>query len=132
MIVVDTSALVSILKSEPDAAQFAVTLAEASRVVIAAPTKFELLLVMARSQHEDGVEDARLLLAANAIETADWTDDLADIATSAFLRYGKGHHKAGLNFGDCMAYALAKSLDAPLLFKGEDFASTDITPALQS
>ena len=77
-----------------------------------------------------GLLVAQDLLDENGIETVDWTNSLADIATEAFMRFGKGRHKASLNFGDCMAYALAKSLDAPLLYKGDDFAKTDIESAL--
>jgi ribonuclease VapC len=95
-----------------------------------APSKFELFLVMGAAQGEDGVVDARLLLDRLGIEVVDWTSDLADLATNAFLRLGKRRHRAGLNFGDCMAYALAKALDAPLLFKSDDFALTDIRRAL--
>lgn len=69
------------------------------------------------------------LLEQYRIDVVNFTDPLAILAVEAFDRYGKGRHKAGLNFGDCMAYALAKSLDAPLLFKGGDFALTDIRPA---
>lgn len=76
-----------------------------------------------------GVERAKNLLIAIPIVVFDWDEMLADEAFSAFSRYGKGQHPAKLNFGDCMSYALAKSLGAPLLFKGDDFAKTDIIPA---
>ena len=73
------------------------------------------------------VED---LLQNAKIEVVDWTDAMVSLAIDAFLKFGKGQHKAKLNFGDCMAYALAKSLNAPLLYKGADFAQTDIRSAL--
>ena len=78
----------------------------------------------------DGIVELQSLIAANSIEVISWTEELADVAADAFLRFGKGRHSAKLNFGDCMAYALAKSLDAPLLYKGADFARTDIRSAL--
>lgn len=72
-----------------------------------------------------------MLIDTLRIEISAWTRQHADIAAEAFLRFGRGRgHAAKLNFGDCMAYALAKSLDAPLLFKGDDFALTDIRSAL--
>lgn len=98
--------------------------------VIGSPTKFETLLVAAR--HPGGPQDVEQLLAAAGIETMDWTAGHADLAAEAFERFGKGRHPAALNFGDCMAYAVAKSLDAPLLFKGDDFAQTDIRTAFRS
>ena len=126
MIVVDTSALVAILKHESGSDLFLDRLASADGVFIGAPSKFELLLVMGRSQGENGMKDARLLLDNLQITVLDWTSALADIAADALLGYGKGRHPAKLNFGDCMAYAVAKALDAPLLFKGDDFALTDV------
>lgn len=78
---------------------------------------------------EAGVSQLRLLMDYADIETIAWTKEMSDIAFDAFFRFGKGNHPAKLNFGDCMAYALAKSLDAPLLFKGGDFAQTDVRVA---
>lgn len=74
----------------------------------------------------DGIGLAQDLIDSCSIEVADWTEALSDIATQAFLRFGKGRHSAGLNFGDCMAYALAKSLDVPLFYKGNDFAKAGV------
>jgi ribonuclease VapC len=129
LIVVDTSAVIAILQEEPDSATLMQALANTSRPVIGAPTKFELLMVASRPPGRE--DDARQFLDAIGCEVADWTNELADIATEAFLCYGKGRgHAAKLNFGDCMSYALAKSLDAPLLFKGDDFTKTDIRSAL--
>lgn len=103
------------------------------RVLIGAPTLFEVRLVMGGRQQQEGIDDADSLLAQSGIETVAWTAELADLATDAFLRFGKGQgHPAQLNFGDCMAYAVAKSLDVPLLFKGDDFAKTDIRSALEA
>lgn len=74
--------------------------------------------------------DTEALLARPRFRIVPWSDALVAIARDAFLTYGKGRHPAGLNFGDCMSYALAKSLDAPLLYKGEDFAKTDVRSAV--
>ncbi len=79
------------------------------------------------------VSDGRTILdawiAARRIAVVPVDHTLAQIAADAFARYGKGRHPAGLNFGDCFAYALARSLNAPLLFKGDDFARTDVLAA---
>jgi ribonuclease VapC len=130
LIVVDTSVLVAILKDEPDAKRLWSAMAADSDLRIGAPTKFELLLVMGRWRAEPAIETARDLVKSLGIVVVDWTDVLTDAATDTFLRYGKGRHEAALNFNDCMSYALAKSLDAPLLYKGDDFAKTDIRSAL--
>lgn len=128
MIVIDTSALFAILQEEIEAPSILGRIAEGEKLLIGAPTKFEALIVAAK--RPDGQDKVKRLLKNLNAEVADWTDALADIAGDAFIRFGKGRHPAALNFGDCMAYALAKSLDAPLLFKGRDFALTDIRPAL--
>lgn len=105
-------------------------MAGASSLLIGAPTKFELLLVLGRPFGSQGLSIAAGLIESYGIEVCDWTSQLADIAGQALVSYGKGRHPAQLNFGDCMAYALAKSLNAPLLYKGGDFAKTDIRSAL--
>lgn len=88
-------------------------------------------MVIAGRFGDDAVwEPLDALLARLDIEIIAHDAALAMIAREAFLRFGKGRHPAGLNFGDCAAYALAKANDAPLLFKGKDFTQTDITPAV--
>ena len=79
---------------------------------------------------EEGVRDLDLLIARFRIEIVDFTESQARLARVAFKRYGKGRHPAQLNFGDCMAYALASETGEELLFKGTDFGQTDITAAL--
>ena len=128
MIVIDTSALMAVLLDEDEAALFAEKLA-ASAPVIAAPTKLELLIVAHGRLGPNGVSHARALLHTQLIDVVEWTPALSDAAFQAFLLFGKGQHPAKLNFGDCMSYALAKSLNAPLLYKGEDFAKTGIKSA---
>ena len=125
MIAVDTSAIIAILRGEPEGEAFSEILVRQS-AVIGAPTKFEVLLVMARLYGSEGVQRATLFIGDLSLEILPWTNALADLAADALLRFGKGRHPAKLNFGDCMAYALAKSLDAPLLFKGDDFPRTDV------
>ncbi len=130
MIVLDSSAVVAILKHEPDAQLFEIKLSEANDILIGAPTKFELLMVMARWRQAAAVDLASSLLKAVGAKVIPWDDTLTSLAIQAEFNFGKGRHPAALNFGDCMSYALAKSLNAPLLFKGDDFALTDITTAL--
>ncbi len=129
MIVVDTSALIAILRAEPDAEVFIDALQASPRCVMAAPTQFEMLMVALGRRSEEGQAAADALLVEYQIEIIGWTHAHADLAIEAFRKFGKGRHKAALNFGDCMAYALAKSLDAPLLYKGNDFALTDLRAA---
>ncbi len=97
---------------------------------MAAPTKLELMMVAIGRKRESGKKIAELIFHQYEIEIFDWTNEHANIATEAFLRFGKGRHPAALNFGDCMSYAIAKHMDAPLLYKGGDFSKTDIRPAL--
>ncbi len=129
MIVVDTSAIIAIMKAEPEASAFITLLGTATRSVMAAPTRFETLMVAISRKDDQARLEADGLIEKLGIEIVDWTAQFADLATDAFDKYGKGRHKAALNFGDCMAYALAKSLNAPLLYKGNDFALTDLRSA---
>ena len=129
MIAVDTSALIAILKGEPEAAALARAIDRADRILFGAPSLLEARIV-ARQQRPP-VDDLldELLLDIGA-EIVDFTAAHVDAATDAFLRYGKGRHPAALNYGDCMAYAIARVAGCPLLYKGEDFARTDIRSAL--
>ncbi|WP_417480800.1 type II toxin-antitoxin system VapC family toxin [Maricaulis sp.] len=134
MLVVDTSALMAILLGEPEADELRACIAGASERVISAANFVELGTVIAgRSGKGDAqaVLASERLLAAADITIAPITADLARRALHARIRFGRGFgHRARLNFGDCFAYALAISLDAPLLFIGDDFAHTDARPAL--
>ena len=98
--------------------------------MIGAPTKFELLMVMARWRQKPAVDLAVSLLGTIGAKVVPWDDALTMLVVKAEFDFGKGRHPANLNFGDCMAYALAKSLDSPLLFKGDDFSKTDVKSAL--
>jgi ribonuclease VapC len=125
--IVDTSALVAILLRESDAADYLHALAQFPRWGIAAPNRTELLMVAAVRLSGDGSRFARELLNRYQIQTLPLDEALADAAAAAFERYGKGRHPAGLNFGDCFAYALARQCNVPLLFNGGDFGQTDVS-----
>lgn len=131
MIAVDASALIAILYGEADGEALFDRLTREDAACITGPTLLETRMVdHGRSKTTPGAELDRLLKAGN-ISCVDFTSKHAHLAHVAFLTYGKGSgHRAQLNFGDCMAYALAKALDAPLLFKGNDFSLTDIRSAL--
>jgi ribonuclease VapC len=135
VIVIDTSAIVSIFRSEDDAEDIAACLVDADRVSISAATLLEASIVMSSDRLGSPTINNHWLdafVASSRIEVEPVTLEQIEIARRAFRQYGKGTgHGAGLNFGDCFAYALAKSLDAPLLFKGNDFSRTDIVPALR-
>ena len=128
MIVVDTSALIAMLIDEPEAVPFLSAIIDDGDAVAAAPTAFEFMMVAQGERLNRADADIATVLAN--VRIVPWTPPLADIAQVAFLKFGKGRHPAKLNFGDCMSYALAKSLNCPLLFKGDDFAQTDIVSAL--
>lgn len=130
MMVVDTSALVAILLREPDANRFDRSLAEAPVRLMSAVTRVELSFVIEGRKREAGRADVERFLNDVHIEIAAVTPQQAEIAIDAFRRFGRGRHRAALNIGDCFSYALAKAIDHPLLFKGDDFIHTDIRPAL--
>ena len=131
MIVTDTSALAAVLLAEPDAAIYRTAIDGADRCVLSAVSLLEIGLVLRTRQGSGAMVLLDNYLTRVAIEIAAFDHLQAKVAIAAFDRYGKGiHSTARLNFGDCAAYALAKCLNAPLLFKGNDFAATDITSAL--
>jgi ribonuclease VapC len=126
VIVVDSSALAAILFGEPDGARFAAELAASDRNCIGAATLLEISMVVEGAQGPAARDDLDALLDLHAIEIVPFDAAQAAIARDAFRHFGKGRTKAGLNFGDCISYALAKSRGARLLYKGADFAATDI------
>ncbi|MFY9876596.1 MAG: type II toxin-antitoxin system VapC family toxin [Rhodomicrobium sp.] len=131
MIAIDSSALVAILQNEPDALLFAEAIGGAEAIVVSAVTLFETSMVLAgRVQDETAWRLLDALIGRAKIEIVPFDAGQAAIARAAFHKYGKGRHPAALNFGDCASYALAKSKGAPLLYKGADFAKTDIVSAL--
>ena len=128
--VVDTSAIMAILFREPEAGIMAHALASAPIRLLSAVTRVELSCVIEGRKGEAGRAALEQLLQIGGFEIASVTPAQAELAITAFRRFGKGRHPAGLNIGDCFAYALAKASDLPLLFKGDDFAQTDIVPAV--
>jgi len=129
LIVVDTSAIIAITLHETDADRFLTAVSTADEACIAAPNALELEIVLRSKTGPDG-PSARRVLQDLAIETIPFSLEHLAEAIDAFGTFGRGRHPAQLNFGDCFAYALAKTLNAPLLFKGDDFARTDIPSAL--
>jgi ribonuclease VapC len=127
---VDTSAVLAVLLREPRWDGVLERLCKASQPAVAAPTRTEILLVALVKLGEVGQERAREFLERQAILTVGWDQELADASAQAFHRFGKGRHASGLNFGDCFAYAMAKRLQVPLLFIGNDFSHTDLEVAL--
>lgn len=125
--VIDSSALIAILSDENDAPALASAIALAESRCISAATLLETAIVIETRHGQAGGDklDEFIQTAQISIEAA--TAAQIEIARTAFRRYGKGRgHAAGLNFGDCFSYALAKDLGEPLLFKGRDFSETDI------
>ena len=128
--IVDTSAMMAILRKEPEAPAFGAALTEAPRAAISAATLVELCVV-AESRAGAAIRpEVEALMADAGIEVAPFTAEQAALACEGWRRFGKGRHAAGLNLGDCFAYALARARDEPLLFKGEDFPRTDVRRAV--
>jgi len=128
--ILDTSALLAILFDESDAEPYARAIVAAEVPRISAANFVEAAIVIeAQTKNTSSRQlDALMRRAGIAIEPV--TEEQAHIARQAYTDFGKGRHPASLNFGDCFAYALAKTTGEPLLFKGHDFAKTDIKPAL--
>jgi len=127
--VIDTSALVAILLGEPEAESFALAIAGDPKRLLSAFSALEAALVMEAKKGESAGRELDLLLHQARIEIVPVTAELFEIARSAWRKYGKGRHPAGLNIGDCCSYALAKFAGEPLLFKGNDFSQTDVKTA---
>jgi ribonuclease VapC len=127
MIVVDSSALLAILLKEPEKAAFEKVIAGATRRVVSAVNAHETATVLRIRVGPAAVERFWYLPAKSDIKVVPFDDAQVREASIAFNRYGKGiHSKARLNLCDCAAYALAKRMNAPLLFKGNDFTHTDL------
>jgi ribonuclease VapC len=124
--VIDTSALIAILRDEPERRVFNEAIEAAESCAMSTASFLETSMIVESRYGPDGTRDLDLFISKARITLASVDADQAYVARDAFRRYGKGRHPAGLNFGDCFAYALAKMLGEPLLFKGNDFAATDI------
>jgi len=127
--IVDTSALVAVLYREPEAAAFARIIHDAGACRMSVASYVELSMVIEKQLGPNGMRQAEAFLRRAGIALEPVTLEQGELARQAFLAFGKGRHKAGLNFGDCFSYALAKATGEPLLFKGEDFSATDIEKA---
>ncbi len=127
--VIDTSALLAILQDEPERRAFNQAIEAADSRSISTATFVETSIVIESRYGAEGLRDLDLLIAEASIDLVPVDEEQAQVARTAFSRFGKGRHPAGLNYGDCFSYALAKSLGEPLLYKGGDFSLTDISPA---
>jgi ribonuclease VapC len=130
--VIDTSALLAILKVEPEALTFIDCLRQPGARRISTATLLETRIVVERQLGEAGQAELDLLLTRAGITAIPLEELHVHWALEGWRRYGKGRHRAALNLGDCFSYGLAKALEAPLLFKGTDFTATDVAAALPS
>jgi ribonuclease VapC len=127
--ILDTSALVAVLYGEPEARDFVERIRAADVCRISVANHVELSMVVESQLGPNGARQADAFLRRAGVIVEPVTIEQGDLARQAFLDLGKGRHKAGLNFGDCFAYALARATGEALLFKGDDFALTDIRRA---
>jgi len=129
--VVDSSALVALLLGEPETSSFVAAIGAASRRFLSAASSVETAIVMMARSGPETREKLDRLLSDLAIEVVPFTGDQATLAITAYQQCGKGRGQAaGLNFGDCFTYALAKLRNEPVLFKGNDFSRTDLRIAV--
>jgi ribonuclease VapC len=127
--IVDTSAIVAILFNETDARTYAQAIARADSCRVSAATFVETAIVVESQTKDSGSRQVDAFFRRAGITIEPVTEEHAHLARQAFTDYGKGRHPAGLNYGDCFSYALAKATGEPLLFKGKDFAKTDLVAA---
>jgi ribonuclease VapC len=125
-VVIDTSAILAILEAEPDAAAFAEAIEMDPVRLVSAATVLEASIVVLARHGDAGARELDLFLLRAQADVVPVTAEHAALGRDAWVRYGKSRHPAGLNFGDCFAYALARASGEPLLFKGQDFRRTDV------
>jgi ribonuclease VapC len=128
-VILDTSALIAILYDEPERAQFAQLIHDAEICRISVVSFVELSMVVESQLNPEAARQVDMLFRRVGIVIEPVTVEHGYLARQAFLDFGKGRHKAGLNFGDCFAYALARATGESLLFKGNDFSRTDVMAA---
>lgn len=128
--VLDTSAVVAILRAEPAAEHLVAALTAAHDRRMSAASVLETCIVMHARYGDAGEREVDSFLQRLRVDVIPFTADHLYLARSAYRRFGKGRHPAALNFGDCFSYALAVSLDEALLFTGDDFRRTDVRPAV--
>lgn len=126
--VIDTSAIVAILQREPETDEFIQRIAEDGTRLMSAFSVFETGVVIESRKGPAGARELDLVLHEARVTPVPFTAEHLALARDAYRRFGKGRHPAGLNLGDCVSYALARHSGEPLLFKGQDFARTDIRP----
>ncbi|MBE9057398.1 type II toxin-antitoxin system VapC family toxin [Sphaerospermopsis sp. LEGE 08334] len=124
--VIDTSAIMAIIYGEPEELIFIELINDTEECLLSSPSYVEASIVLVTKHGQQGIENLNLLIAALSITIVPFTVEQAQLASEAFLKFGKGRHPAKLNMGDCFSYALAKSTNQPLLFKGNDFIHTDV------
>jgi ribonuclease VapC len=127
---VDSSALLAILREEPECDQFIDLIDQDPGCIISAATVLEASIVVAGRKVDPGHTRLDAFLFRGRIRIVPFDADQLVEARAAFQRFGKGRHPAALNFGDCISYALSMTTGEPLLFKGRHFSQTDVTPAL--
>ena len=127
--VIDTSAIVAMLRNEPEALRLEKALVADPIRLVPATCVLEARMVLVSRRGEHALAEIDLWLGTIEATTIPADSDLVDLATQAWLTYGKGRHSAAMNFADCLSYALAKRAKEPLLFIGNDFSQTDIEAA---
>jgi ribonuclease VapC len=128
--IIDSSVLVAIVLVEPDWELLRERVAAADRRAVSAVSLVEAGMVLESRMGSAGASQLDSLVRDAGLEVVAFDEWQSQLARDAFRRFGKGRHPAGLNFGDCCTYALARASGEPLLFKGDDFARTDVEPAL--
>lgn len=128
--VIDTSALLAILQDEPEREVFTLAIRDAGHRVLSVATLLEATIVLEARYGAKGAQDLDLLIERARLTSVPVDADQVRLAIHGWRRFGKGRHRAGLNFGDCFTYGLARHRGESLLFKGNDFVHTDITPAV--
>lgn len=124
--VIDTSAVLAILLDEPERRRFNQAIEAAATRSISVASWVEVSMVIEARKGAEGLRDLDLLIERARVEIVPVDREQGRLARRAFSLFGKGRHSAGLNYGDCFAYALARHLSEPLLFKGDDFGKTDV------
>ena len=127
--VLDSSAIIAIHLKEPGYERLIDAIDRAEILVVGVPTLLETVMVLSARLGQDARPLVSSFLHRLQAEVIPFNETHLDAAATAFLRFGRGRHPAGLNFGDCMSYAMAAVADLPLLFTGEDFTRTDIASA---
>jgi len=131
VIVLDTSAIVAILRGEAEREAFSRIIAGSDGCFFSTVGYLEASMVIVGRGLPQLADEFEGLLSESAVELVAFDEQQARVSRAAFIRFGKGRHPAGLNFGDCVSYALAQTRALPLLYKGGDFAKTDVISALE-